>query len=113
VFAGQRDGVLHGSGGVDVLIGGQGNDLVHGSAGRDVLVGGFGDDMLAARQDGPTLLAGTSGQDAHVEALWQFLSEASSGDSGAGRIDQLLTSNAAGDQAVSGQDPDGVRLDLG
>lgn len=66
--AGAEGGLLEGTGGMDILVGGEGDDRIEGGGGNDLIIGGGGDDILIGDAGTDTFHSG-DGQDLiHHEA---------------------------------------------
>lgn len=80
---------LDGGDGDDVLLGGLGSDVLQGRAGRDLLIGNAGSDYLYGNQDDDILIGGNTTHDANNSALLDIMSEWTSVNSNADRVNNL------------------------
>lgn len=58
IIGGDGDNVIKGKGGADLIIGGGGNDKIYGNGGKDWLFGGGGNDLIEGGSDKDVLLGG-------------------------------------------------------
>jgi uncharacterized protein (TIGR03118 family) len=80
---------VHAGGGPDIVLGGSGDDSLFGGPGRDLLIGGTGRDTLHGNTDSDILIGGETTHDGSTADLLAILTEWTSADSYATRIDKL------------------------